>query len=209
MARLTRTSRSVTFTRPLALALRALPRSLSVPCRARSPCLALRALSRLCHGLCLSFSLLQGIALGGGDFTEAGGICLQAQLRGIIDIFTRGQRQLTDDPEEGALIPDKKCRSIMKRARAISLLVSVERVSRLQTRAPVKFRPFMPLAHSPAPAVLVSHFTCTANLADTCSFFQSLALDGRREMPSTFLRISKTTRSQEKRRATCCARAKI
>ena len=89
--------------------------------------------------------------MGGGDFTEAGGICLQAQLRGIIDIFTRGQ--LTDDPEEGALIPDKKCRSIMKRARAISLLVSVARVSRIQTRSHVKSRAFMPLAHSPAPAV--------------------------------------------------------
>eukprot|EP00802_Teleaulax_amphioxeia_P011152 Tamp_11182.p1 GENE.Tamp_11182~~Tamp_11182.p1 ORF type:complete len:255 (-),score=46.47 Tamp_11182:996-1760(-) len=73
---------------------------------------------------------LEGIALGGGDFSEAGGICLQAQIRGIIDIFTRGE--LAQDSEDGALVPDKACRSIMRRARAISLLVSVERVSAFQ-----------------------------------------------------------------------------
>jgi len=59
-------------------------------------------------------------------FSEAGGLCLQAQLRGIMDIFTKGRD--ADDPEDGALMPEKACRAIMRRVRAISLLVSVEKV---------------------------------------------------------------------------------
>ena len=86
-----------------------------------------KVLEVLCTALVGKLARQLELIVSGGDttFSQAGGLCLQAQLRGIIDVFTRGPD--AHDPEEGALMTDKTCREVMKRVRAMSLLVSVER----------------------------------------------------------------------------------